>query len=244
MSPICRRGRGRGCVTGVPAAMSEQDFLAALSAQVKAVGGHRICRRIARAIHAAAACPGGIAAERDAALERAGFAYQDWMTALAATAEVEARMVAVLDDLHRTHLIATIPGLSAVSAAAILAETGDPARYDSPRTWVKHAGLAPRANESGAFRAQTRTSGRGRPGLRRAAWRAIWGALPHNPVWSARRDALTSRNSNQLHDGQARAAAAAALLRQFFVVITKRLAGDPAIAAGITTPTEVTASAA
>src|SRR5215472_12168636 len=198
MSPICRRGRGRGCVTGVPAAMSEQDFLAALSAQVKAVGGHRICRRIARAIHAAAACPGGIAAERDAALERAGFAYQDWMAALAAIAEVEARMVAVLDELHMTHLIATIPGLSAVSAAAILAETGDPARYDSP----------------------------------------------HTPVWSARRDALTSRNSNQLHDGQARAAAAAALLRQLFVVITKRVAWDPAIAAGTTAPEGVTARAA
>ena len=225
-------------------AMSEQEFLAALSAQVKTAGGHRICRRIARAIHAAAAHPDGIAAERDAALERAGFAYHDWMTALAAIAEVETRMVAVLDELHLTHLIATIPGLSAVSAAAILAETGDPARYDSPRTWVKHAGLAPQANEPGTFRGQTRTSGRGRPGLRLAAWRAIWGALPHNPVWSARRDALTSRGCNQLHDGQARAAAAAALLRQLFVVITKRVAWDPAIAAGTTTPTEVTASAA
>lgn len=226
------------------AAMSEREFLAALATQVQAAGGQRVCRRIARAIHAAAACPGGIAAERDAALERAGFAYHDWMTALAAIAEIEARMVAVLDELHLTHLVATIPGLSAVSAAAILAETGDPARYDSPRTWVKHAGLAPRANESGTFRGQTKTSGRGRPGLRTAAWRAIWGALPHNPVWSARRDALTSRGTNQLHDGQARAAAAAALLRQLFVVITKRVAWDPAIAAGTTAPREVTASAA
>lgn len=226
------------------AAMSEQELLAALQAQVRAEGGQRVCRRIARAIHAAAACPGGVAAERDAALERAGFAYHDWMTALAAIAEVEARMVAVLDELHLTRLVATIPGLSAVSAAAILAETGDPARYDSPRTWVKHAGLAPRANESGTFRGQTKTSGRGRPGLRTAAWRAIWGALPHNPVWSARRDALTSRGTNQLHDGQARAAAAAALLRQLFVVITKRVAWDPAIAAGTTAPQGVTASAA
>ncbi len=226
------------------AAMTGQDFLAALAAQVKAAGGHRVCRRVARAVRAAAACPGGIAAERDAALERAGFAYHDWMAARAAIAEVEARMVAVLDELHLTHLVATIPGLSAVSAAAILAETGDPARYDSPRTWVKHAGLAPRANESGTFRGKTKVSGRGRPGLRTAAWRAIWGALPHNPVWSARRDALTSRGSNPLHDGQARAAAAAALLRQLFVVITKRVPWDPAIAAGTTAPGEVTASAA
>jgi len=228
----------------VIAAMPEQEFLATLRAQVQASGGQRACHRVARAIHAAAANPGGIAAERDAALERAGFAYHDWMTALAAIAEVETRMVAVLDDLHLTHLIATIPGLSAVSAAAILAETGDPSRYDTPRTWVKHAGLAPRANESGNFRGQTKTSGRGRPGLRTAAWRAIWGALPHNPVWSARRDALTSRDSNQLHDGQARTAAAAALLRQLFVVITKRVAWDPAIAAGTAAPEGVTASAA
>ena len=69
-------------------------------------------------------------------------------------------------------------------------------------------------------------------------------ALPHNPVWSARRNALTSRGTNQLHDGQARAAAAAALLRQLFVVITKRVAWDPAIAAGTTVPEGVSASAA
>jgi len=55
---------------------------------------------------------------------------------------------------------------------------------------------------------------------------------------------ITGRGSNQLHDGQARAAAAAALLRQLFVVITKRVAWDPAIAAGTTAPGEVTASAA
>jgi hypothetical protein len=92
--------------------------------------------------------------------------------------------------------------------------------------------------------ASTSLGARPRPGLRTAAWRAIWGALPHNPVWSARRNALTSRGTNQLHDGQARAAAAAALLRQLLVVITKRVAWDPAIAAGTTVPEGVSASAA
>ncbi len=218
------------------AAMPGQEFTAALRAQVRAAGGQRVCRRVARAIRAAAADPGGIAAGRDAALERAGFACRDWMAALAAIAGAEARMVAVLGELHLARLVATIPGLSAVSAAAILAGTGDPHRYDSPRTWVRHAGLAPRASESGTFRGQAGTSGRGRPGLRTAAWRAIWGALPHDPVWSARHAFLTGRGSSQPHDGQARAAAAAALLRQLFVVITKRVARDPAIAAGTAAP--------
>jgi transposase len=159
------------------AAMSEQDFLAALSAQVKAAGGHRICRRIARAVHAAAACPGGIAAERDAALERAGFAYHDWMAALAAIAEVEARMVAALDDLRLTHLIATIPGLSAVSAAAILAETGDPARR-TQREPPPHGG-------SGAWNSPVMARGLGPgPGMRGFSFgrlRAlIWSSLLDN----------------------------------------------------------------
>jgi transposase len=228
----------------VIASMSWEEFTAALRGQVRAAGGQRICHRIARAVHAAAAEPGGIAAERDAALERAGFAYGDWMSALAAIAEVEARMVAVLGELHLTQLVTTIPGLSAIGAAAILAETGDPARYDSPRTWVKHAGLAPRANESGTYRGQTKTSGRGRPGLRTAAWRAIWGALRNNPVWSARHAYLTSRDRNQLNDGQARAAVAAALLRQLFMVITRRVPWDPAIAGPTASRPEVTTAAA
>jgi transposase len=228
----------------VIASMSWEEFTAALRGQVRAAGGERICHRIARAVHAAAAEPGGIAAERDAALERAGFAYGDWTSALAAIAEVEARMVAVLGELHLTHLVTSIPGLSAIGAAAILAETGDPARYDSPRTWVKHAGLAPRANESGAYRGQTKASGRGRPGLRTAAWRAIWGALRNNPVWSARHAYLTSRDRNRLNDGQARTAVAAALLRQLFMVITRRVPWDPAIAGPPASRSEVTTAAA
>jgi transposase len=224
----------------VIAAMSEQEFLAALREQLVALGGKKVWRRIALAVHAAAADPGGIAAERDAILERAAFAYQDWMSTLAALADIEARMLAVLDELGLTPLVTTIPGLTAVGAAVILAQTGDPARYDTPRTWVKHAGLAPQANESGKYRGKTRHSGRGRPGLRTAAWRAIWGALRCNPVYAARHTQLTTRQANRLTNGQAHAALAAALLRQLHVVVTRRIPWDPAIASGAAAPTEVT----
>lgn len=224
----------------VIAAMSEQDFLAALREQLVALGGKKVWRRIARAVHAAAADPGGIAAERDAITERAAFAHQDWMSALAALADVEARMLAVLGELGLTSLVTTIPGLTAVGAAVILAQTGDPARYDSPRAWVKHAGLAPQANESGKYRGKTRTSGRGRPGLRTAAWRAIWGALRCNQVYADRHAVLTGRDTNRLTNGQAHAALAAALLRQLHVVVTRRIPWDPAIASGAAAPAEIT----
>jgi transposase len=54
------------------------------------------------------------------------------------------RMLAVLDQLELTELVTSITGISAVGAATILAETGDPRRFATARTLVKHAGLAPR----------------------------------------------------------------------------------------------------
>jgi hypothetical protein len=228
----------------VIAAMSLGQFTAAVRRQLPAAGGKRISQRIATAIHAAAAAPGGIDAEQDALAERASFACADWLAALAELQRVEAHMVQILDELHLTRLVTTIPGISAVGAAAILAETGDPGRYDDPRAWVKHAGLAPRANESGTFRGATRTTGRGRSRLRTAAWRAIWGALPHNPVYTSRYAHLTGRGHNKLNDGKARSALAAALLRQLFVVITRRVPWDPVIASGAALPGQVTATAA
>lgn len=213
-------------------AMGYDDFVDAVGVELPRWGGQRRNHRILQAIWAAASDPGGVARERPAALERAAFALRDWRRALDELADVEARMLEVLDALELTELVTTIDGLSPVGAAAILAEAGDPDRFDSARTWVKHAGLCPRANESGTFAGQTKVSGRGRPALRTAAWRAVWGALHHNQVWLARYHHLRTRTDNPLRDGQARAAIAAALLRQLFVVVTRRVAWDPAIAGG------------
>ena len=89
-------------------------------------------------------------------------------------------MVVVLAGLGLSRL-GDIPGLTAIGAAAILAETGDPRRYDSSSSLVKHAGLSPAENASGAFAGQAHISRRGRPGLRLAAWRAIWPLLITTP---------------------------------------------------------------
>jgi len=63
-------------------------------------------------------------------------------------------MVALLDDLGLTELVTTIAGLTPVGAAAILAETGDPNRFATSRSLVKHAGLCPRDNASGGYQAR------------------------------------------------------------------------------------------
>jgi transposase len=140
-------------------------------------------------------------------------------------------MTAVLDELGLTELVTSITGLSAVGAAAILAQTGDPARFATARSLVKHSGLAPREKISGSYAGRTKITGQGRPGLRLAAWRAVWGSQSRNPVYAARYQHLTTREHNKLTPTQAQAVLAAALLRHLHAVITTGQRWDPDIAA-------------
>jgi transposase len=214
------------------AAGGVQAFIAAVRTQLPRFGANRACHRIAHDFFAALRDPAGVVAQRPGALERVGLVLADWQATQVRLSDVEARMVGALDAMSLTALVASIPGVSAVGAAAILAETGDPARFPSARSVVKHAGLNPVENTSATFRGTTRVSRRGRPGLRVAAWRAVWGALWHNQVLKDRYTHLTTRPSGKLTDRQARSACAATLLRWLYAIVTRRLAFDAAIAAG------------
>jgi transposase len=205
-------------------------FHAAVRRELPRWGGQRLWRPILNALFDALDDPVGVGAHRHGALERAGWVLSDWRTTTTRLAEVETRMVAVLDELQLSSYLTSIPGISAVGAAAILAETGDPTRFDSPRALVKHAGLCPRENASGNAIGRSRISGRGRPGLRLAAWRAVWAALQSNPVMAARYRHLTTRQTNPLTGQQARAALAAALLRWIHVLATRRVVWDATLA--------------
>jgi transposase len=223
-------------VTGCDPARIRALGLAGLTDAVRAElprwGGQRIRHSVLTGLLQAAADQRGVPSQRLGGLERAAFALADLHHAQDERNQVQARMVAVLDELGLIELVTSIPGLSTVGAAAILAESGDLSRFDTGRALVKHAGLCPRENSSGSYAGKSTISGRGRPLLRVAAWRAVWGALPHNPVLAARYAHLTGRADNPLTDAQARIAVAASLLRQLFVVVTTRTAWNPGIAGG------------
>jgi len=160
----------------------------------------------------------------------------------------QADMAAVLDELGLSRL-ADIPALSAVGAAAILAETGGPRRYDGSSSLVKQAGLSPSENTSGAFAGQAHISRRGRPGLRLTVWRAVWPMLRHNPVMAARYQAMTraadaaaagagsqqataAQATARARRAKARVACAASLLRWIYCMIVHDISWDPAAASG------------
>ena len=147
--------------------------------------------------------------------------------------------------------LADIPALSATGAAAILAETGDPHRYDSSSSLVKHAGLSPSDNASGAFLGDAHISRRGRPGLRLAVWRMVWPMLQFNPVMAAKYQAMTQAAGDpaehaaagtrqasaaaaaaRARRARARVACAASLLRWIYCLGVHGTSWDPAVASG------------
>ena len=112
--------------------------------QILSRGGQKPCLRIVGKLFAALTDPAGVTAHRRGALERVQLLLDDWHETHRRLADTETRMTAVLDELELTELVTSIPGISPVGAAAILAQTGDPRRFATARALVKHAGLAPR----------------------------------------------------------------------------------------------------
>ena len=100
-------------------------FEHAIRREITKRGGVKPCLRIVRELFAALADPAGVVARRAGALERVQLLLVDWLHAHESLADTETRMVAVLDELKLTGLVCSIPGISAVGAAAILAQTGD-----------------------------------------------------------------------------------------------------------------------
>ena len=225
--------------------LGAEGFAALVRAAVGGWGGKRISGRVCRAVFAALADTEGVVAScRRGLLRRIADELGDLARTRAQLRAVEADMVAVLDELGLSRL-GDIPGLTAVGAAAILAETGDPRRYETSSSLVKHAGLAPAGNESGAFSGQPRISRRGRPGLRLAAWRAVWPLLRHNPVMAAKYAALAAaaapagtrtRQAAAAAAARARVACAAALLRWIYFMTVHDASWDAAAASAAARP--------
>jgi transposase len=219
-------------------------FETAVRREITKRGGQKPCLRISRKLFAALADPAGVLAHRPGALERVQLLLEDWAHTQHKLTDTEQRMVAVLDQLELTELVTSITGISAVGAATILAETGDPRRFATARALVKHAGLAPREKLSGTFTGRTKLTGQGRPRLRVAAWRTVWGAQRANPVYGARYRHLTTREHNKLKPTQAQTVIAAAILRHLHAVVTTGQAWDPNIATHGTRSTTATELAA
>jgi transposase len=187
------------------ASLGEEEFLALVADAARGWGASRAVRRIARNVLGALDDPGAVGWSRRGLFRRIAGELGDLRRARAQLGAVEAEMRAVLGGELGLSRLGDVPGLTLTGAAVILAEAGDPHRYETSKSLVKHAGLSPADASSGAFEGASRISRRGRPGLRTAAWRAVTPLLLHNPVMAAKYQAMV-----RAAEDAARAAAAAA----------------------------------
>ena len=127
-------------------------FEHAIRREITKRGGVKPCLRIVRELFAALADPAGVAAHRAEALKRVQLLLADWAHDQERLADTETTMVAVLDELKLTRLVCSISGISAVGADC-------------------------KKELSGIFKGRIKLTGQGRPGLRLAAWRAVWAKM-------------------------------------------------------------------
>lgn len=82
--------------------------------------------------------------------------------------QVDARLAPLVDEMPAAKALLSVPGVSVVCVTPLVAESGDPDCYESPRQVLKLAGMNLAGRESGfSLRGHIRQTKRGRQLLRR-----------------------------------------------------------------------------
>jgi len=91
-----------------------------------------------------------------------------WAMVREHVADVEHRLAELVEVTPAAKALLSVPGVSVVCAATLVAELGDPDWYEAPRQVLKLAGMNLARRESGtSVRGRLRQTKRGRPLLRR-----------------------------------------------------------------------------
>lgn len=146
--------------------------------------------------------------------------------------EVVDAMATALEETGVAPYLLSVPGVGVVTAASLLGEAGDLARYEDWRQLRKLAGFNLKENSSGQQRGQTRITKRGRPGLRCLLYQAAMVLVAKNPQFKTLYRHLKSRTQNPLKGKQALVAIACKLLRVLFSLVQKQHCYDPALVLG------------
>ena len=134
---------------------------------------------------------------------------------------VSDEMKNLCSDMKETKLIGEIKGLTVKIGCDIVSELGEIKNYSHPDQLIKMAGLSLIENSSGKKKGQTTISKRGRSGLRKALYLAVFSLIRHNQGFKDLHKYYTTRAQNQLKGKQSMMALARKLLRIVFACITK-----------------------
>jgi transposase len=138
--------------------------------------------RMAQALYEEARYSVGVREGQDAAKFELHHALEIFRLLSKKIEEVEEKLTDCLKRTSYHEPLVSVPGLSAVGAALLLAETGDPGQYKSAKEWVKLAGLNLIENQSGKLKREGKRISRvGRPVLRHVLYYISIPLRTHNP---------------------------------------------------------------
>ncbi len=167
-------------------------------ARLSYAGTRRVGDDLARALVAAAGASVG-AHHGDAYARQVRYAAEDMATLRARLRELEGELRGLVERHGVGRHLVTIPGVGAVTAACVLAEAGDFARFPDAATLASYAGLVPAIRHSGKrtpLRAGLHPAGNAR--LRRALYMAALVGVRRNPWLRAFYDRLVARGKPKL----------------------------------------------
>jgi len=114
--------------------------------------------------------------------------------------EIDKTMRAIDDHIDQNptmrgqrDLLTSIDGIGEKTAAMLLAELGDPLRFQDAKAVTAFAGLNPRLQESGRHAGQVRISRMGSASLRGRLYMPALASMTHNPVIRALKQRLKER---------------------------------------------------
>jgi transposase len=134
-------------------------------------------------------------------------------------------LIGLVERTEEGKYLLSIPGISYLSAAGLLAETGPLKHYQNAKQVIKMAGTNPIESESGGKRlGETPMSKKGRPRLRYSAWNAVIPLFRHNADFRSWAKRLRERpaHANPLNGKEVVGAALNRLLRLAYALVKKR----------------------
>jgi transposase len=216
------------------AALRFDDFVAETR---RTYEGGRLSHSTLRRIHEAAQQSWGLGSRAAGSKVRLDLAMQRQRFMASQVAELDRHLLELYEGTGYAGIAETMPAMTSITAAMLLALSGDPVDFDSGRCLAKLAGTNARANESGEFKGSTAITRRGNPILRTIAFRAAVSLAKNNPEFKSRLFYLMHRRSNPMTRRQAYVALANKMLRILHTMWVNKEPYDPDIATGTKLPT-------
>jgi transposase len=194
--------------------------------------GSRLSKATLRRIHQAAQGSWGLGARATGSKLRLELAMQRQRFVADQIGVLDKELLDLYDQTGYAGIAETMAGMTSITAAMLLALSGDPADFDSGRCLAKLAGINARENESGDFKGSRGITRRGNPVLRTIAFRAAVALAKNNVDFNARLAHLMHRRSNPLTRRQAYVALANKMLRILHMMWVNKEGYDSDIATG------------